>query len=169
MKNRNALIAICIGIVLIIGFVFIQPTMQKRAEWNKISKDYDIIAEVAFDYYNKHISDRYENDKTIFLDISADGDSLTETIYSIDGENKVYDIALTDKQKTALKNITKFYIGPKRQEQIMIRSSEELEISDNDAVGTFAVIKSKIKPSGWRNHKIYNLGNDWWQVVSSTR
>ena len=51
----------------------------------------------------------------------------------------------------------------------MIKSSAHLEISDDDAVGTFAIIKSKTKPTGWGKHRIYNLGNDWWQVCSTAR
>jgi len=169
MKNYKAIIAICIGVIFLLGFVFIKPTLKKRAEWRKISKDYDIIAEVAFDYYDKCINDGDEYDGTIFLDISPDGNSLTQTVYSLNEENKVCNVRLTDEQKISLQNITKFYTGTKRQEQIMISSAEQLQISDNDAIGAFLIVKSKTKPTGWRNHKIYNLGNNWWQIVSSTR
>ena len=81
----------------------------------------------------------------------------------------VYYVDLNDKQKAALKNISKYYTGPQRQESIMIKSAEYLEITDDDAVGAFAIIKSKEKPTNWGNHKIYNLGNDWWQVKSTAR
>lgn len=168
MKKNKTLFAICVVLFFILGFTFMIPTMQKRAEWKKISKDYNIIAEVAFDYYNKHINERDEHDKPIFLNISADGNFLTETIYSPGRENIVYYVSLTDEQKTALKNITNFY--KYRQEQIMIRSAEQLEISDDDAVGALIIIKSNVRPRNLGNHNIYNLGNGWWQiVVSSTR
>lgn len=167
MKKYKTTIAICIGIFFILKFLFFIPTMQKRTEWNKISKDYDIIAEVAFDYYNKHINDRDEQG-TMFLDISADGNFLTEPPFSHGGENEVYYVSLTDQQKNALRNIKKFYTGSK-QESIMIRSAKELEISDNDAVGQFIIIKSNVRPNNLRNHKMYNLGNGWWQLIASSR
>lgn len=169
MKNKRAIIVIAVGLFLILTFLFLTPTLEKRAEWNKISKDYDIIADAAFDYYNEHIDVRNTHNGTMLLDISEDGESLSQTIYSTDKEDTVYYVNLTDKQKTALKNITKYYTGSKRQEQIMIKSSAHLEISDDDAVGTFAIIKSKTKPTGWGKHRIYNLGNDWWQVCSTAR
>lgn len=169
MKNKKIITAIVIGIFLILSFLFLSPSIEKRAEWNKISKDYDIIAEVAFDYYNEYIDERNTHSGTIFLNISEDGESLTQTIYSDGNDDMVYYVALTDTQKTALKNITKFYTGSKRQEEIMIKSADYLEISDKDAVGAFAVVKSKTKPDNWKNYKIYNLGNDWWQIISTAR
>ncbi len=169
MKNIKCIIAIAIGLFLIFTFLFLNPSSKKRAEWNKISKDYDIIADVSFDYYKEYINERNTHNGTMFLDISEDGESLTQTIYSPDKEDTVYYVNLTEKQKAALKNISKYYTGPQRQEIIMIKSAEYLQITDNDAVGAFAVIKSKERPSNWGNHKIYNLGNDWWQVESTAR
>ena len=172
MKNKKSIIAILIGLFLILTlliFLFLKPSLEKRAEWKKISKDYDIIADVAFDYYKEYINERNTHNGTMFLDISEDGESLTQTIYSPDKEDMVYSVKLDEKQKVALKNISKYYTGPQRQELIMIRSQEYLEITDDDAVGVFAVIKSKEKPTNWGNHKIYNLGNDWWQVKSTAR
>ena len=169
MKNKKCIIAIAIGLFLIFTFLFLNPSLEKRTEWNKISKDYNIIADVSFDYYKEYINERNTHNGTMFLDISEDGESLTQTIYSHDKEDMVYYVNLTEKQKVALKNISKYYTGPKRQETIMIKSTEYLEITDGDAVGAFAIIKSKEKPTNWGNHKIYNLGNDWWQVKSTAR
>jgi hypothetical protein len=98
----------------------------------------------------------------MFLEISEDGEFLTQTIYS---EDLVYYVNLTEKQKAALKNISEYY---QRQEIIMIRSAEYLEITDGDAVGAFSIIKSKEKPANLGN-EIYNLGNDWWQVLNTGR
>lgn len=169
MKNKNSIIAIVTGIFLIVTFLFLYPSLEKKAEWNKISEYYDIIADVSFDYYKEYINERNTNNGTIFLDISEDGESLTQTIYSPDKEDTVYYVNLNDKQKAALKNISKYYTGTQRQELLMIKSAEYLEITDDDAVGAFAIIKSKEKPTNWGNHKIYNLGNDWWQVKSTAR
>ena len=169
MKNKNSIIAIVTGIFLIVTFLFLYPSFEKKAEWNKISEYYDIIADVSFDYYKEYINERNTNNGTIFLDISEDGESLTQTIYLPDKEDTVYYVDLNDKQKASLKNISKYYTGTQRQELIMIKSAEYLEITDDDAVGAFAIIKSKEKPTNWGNHKIYNLGNDWWQVKSTAR
>ena len=169
MKNKKSIIAIVIGIFLILTFVFLNPLLEKRTEWNKISEDYNIIADVAFDYYKENNNERNTHNGTMFLDISEDGESLTQTIYLPDKEDTVYYVNLNEKQKSALKNISKYYTGPQRQELIMIKSAEYLEITDDDAVGAFAIIKSKEKPTNWGNHKIYNLGNDWWQVESTAR
>lgn len=169
MKNKKSIIAIVIGLFLILTFLFLNPSLAKRTEWNKISDDYDIIADVAFDYYKEYINERNTHNGTMFLDISENGESLTQTIYSTDKEDTVYYVNLTEKQKAALKNISKYYTGPQRQETIMIKSVEYLEITDDDAIGAFAIIKSKEKPTNWGNHKIYNLGNDWWQVKSTAR
>lgn len=169
MKNKNSIIAIVTGIFLIVTFLFLYPSLEKKVEWNKISEYYDIIADVSFDYYKEYINERNTNNGTIFLDISEDGESLTQTIYLPDKEDTVYYVDLNDKQKAALKNISKYYTGTQRQELLMIKSAEYLEITDDDAVGAFAIIKSKEKPTNWGNHKIYNLGNDWWQVKSTAR
>ncbi len=171
MKNKKIIITIVIGLFLIFTFLFLNPSLEKRAEWNKISEDYDIIADVAFDYYKEYINERNTHNGTIFLDISEGGESLTQTIYSYstNKDDMVYYVDLTQKEKAALKNISKYYTGPQRQESIMIKSAEYLEITDDDAVGAFAIIKSKEKPTNWGNHKIYNLGNDWWQVKSTAR
>ncbi len=169
MKSKKSIIAIVIGIFLILTFLFLNPLLEKRTEWNKISEDYDIIADVAFDYYKENINERNTHNGTMFLDISEDGESLTQTIYSPDKEDTVYYVNLNEKQKASLKNISKYYTGPQRQESIMIKSAEYLEITDDDAVGAFAIIKSKEKPTNWGNHKIYNLGNDWWQVKATAR
>ena len=169
MKNKKSIIAIVIGIFLILTFVFLNPLLEKRTEWNKISEDYNIIADVAFDYYKENNNERNTHNGTMFLDISEEGEYLTQTIYSPDKEDTVYYVSLNEKQKAALKNISKYYTGPQRQESIMIKSAEYLEITDDDAVGAFAIIKSKEKPTNWGNHKIYNLGNDWWQVESTAR
>ena len=169
MKKAKSIIAILIGLFLILTFLFLNPSLEKKTEWNKISEDYDIIADVAFDYYKEYINERNTNNGTMFLDVSENGESLTQTIYSTDKEDTVYYVNLTEKQKVALKNISRYYTGPRRQETIMIKSVEYLEITDDDAVGAFAIIKSKEKPANWGNHRIYNLGNDWWQVESTTR
>ena len=169
MKNKKSIIAIVIGIFLILTFVFLNPLLEKSTEWNKISEDYNIIADVAFDYYKENNNERNTHNGTMFLDISEEGEYLTQTIYSPDKEDTVYYVSLNEKQKAALKNISKYYTGPQRQESIMIKSAEYLEITDDDAVGAFAIIKSKEKPTNWGNHKIYNLGNDWWQVESTAR
>ena len=169
MKNKKSIIAIVIGLFLIFTFLFLNSSLEKKIEWNKISEDYDIIADVAFDYYKENINERNTHNGTMFLDISEDGESLTQTIYLLDKEDTVYYVNLNEKQKAALKNISKYYTGPQRQESIMIKSAEYLEITDDDAVGAFAIIKSKEKPTNWGNHKIYNLGNDWWQVKSTAR
>ncbi len=169
MKNKKVFISIIIGLFLIFTFLFLNPSSERKTEWNKISEDYNIIADVAFDYYKEHINERNTHNGTMFLDISDDGKSLTQTIYSPNKEDTVYYVDLNDKQKVALKNISKYYTGSQRQELIMIKSAEYLEITDDDAVGAFAIIKSKEKPTNWGNHKIYNLGNDWWQVKSTAR
>ncbi len=170
MKSKKIIIAILTGLFIIVAFLFFNARLLgKRIEWNKISEDYDIIAGVAFDYYKEHINERNTHDGTIFLDISKDGKSLTQTVYSPNKEDTIYYINLDEKQKTALKNISTYYNGPQRQELIMINSAEYLEITDDDAVGVFAVIKSKEKPANQKNYKIYNLGNDWWQVESTAR
>ncbi len=169
MKNKKSIIAIVIGLFLIFTFLFLNSSLEKKIEWNKISEDYDIIADVVFDYYKENINERNTHNGTMFLDISEDGESLTQTIYSLDKEYTVYYVNLNEKQKAALKNISKYYTGSQRQESIMIKSAEYLEITDDDAVGAFAIIKSKEKPTNWGNHKIYNLGNDWWQVKSTAR
>ena len=165
MKNKKCIIAILIGLFLIF-FLFLNPSLEKRIEWNKISEDYDIIADVSFDYYKKYINERNTHNGTMFLDISEDGESLTQTIYFPDKENTVYYVNLTEKQKASLKIISKCY---QRQEIIMIKSTDYLEITDSDAVGAFAVIKSEKKTANWGNHKIYKLGNDWWLVKSTAR
>ncbi len=170
MKKHKDIVLIVIGVFLIFAFLLLNPTLEKKKEWNKISEDYDIIAEVSFDYYKKYVNKRNNYNGYIFLNISEDGKSLTQTISTPDKEDIIYQVDLTEKQKIALKNISMFYTAPhQRQESIMITSTEYLEITDDDAVGAFAIIKSKEKPTGWGNHKIYNLGNDWWQVVSTAR
>lgn len=169
MKDKKIIIAILIGLFLIFTFSILNPTLEKRIEWKKISEDYEIIADISFDYYKEYINERNTHNGTMFLKISKDGESLTQTIYSPDKEDTVYYVDLTEKQKVALKNISKYYIGSQRQEIIMIKSTDYLEITDGDAVGAFAVIKSKEKPTDWGSHKIYNLGNDWWQVKSTAR
>ena len=169
MKDKKCIITIVIGLFLILTFSLLNPSLEKKTEWNKISEDYDIIADVAFEYYKEYINDRNTHDGTIFLNISENGEFLTQTIYSTDKEDTIYYVDLTEKQKAALKNISKYYTGSQRQELIMIKSEEYLEVTDDDAVGAFSIIKSKEKPSNWRNYKIYYLGNDWWQVKSTAR
>lgn len=169
MKSKKFILVITIGLSLIFTIMFLKPSLKKRIEWNKISEHYDIIADVSFDYYKEHINERNAYNGTIFLDISENGETLTQTIYSTDKGDRGYYVDLTEQQKDSLKNISKYYTGPKRQELIMIKSAEYLEITDDDAVGAFAVIKSKEKPSNWGNHKMYYLGNNWWQVDSTAR
>lgn len=169
MKNKKFITAIVIVLFLIFTFFFLNPSLKVRTEWNKISKDYDIIAEAAFDYYKEYMNERDTQNGIMFLDISEDGELLTQTIYSPDKEDAIYYLELNEKQKAALKNLSNYYTGSKRQETIMIKSVECLEITDDDAVGAFAIIKSKEKPTNWENYKIHNLGNDWWQVVSLAR
>ena len=72
-------------------------------------------------YYKEYINERNTHNGTMFLKISKDGESLTQTIYSPDKEDTVYYVDLTEKQKVALKNISKYYIGSQRQEIIMIK------------------------------------------------
>jgi hypothetical protein len=51
-------------------FLFLNPSLENRREWNKISEDYEIIADVAFDYYKEYINERNTHNGTMFLEIS---------------------------------------------------------------------------------------------------
>ena len=70
MKNKKSIIAIVIGLFLIFTFLFLNSSLEKKIEWNKISEDYDIIADVAFDYYKEYINERNTHNGTMFLEIS---------------------------------------------------------------------------------------------------
>lgn len=156
-----------INIPLIIAICFccynnVQANIKLKNEWNAIKEDYRIINDFVIDYYNGYYEERTSDNDTIILDFGNNYTYLTDYF-----NDHIEMVQLDENETNSLKRINEYYTGKKAQ--TFIRADKEYIEYTNDS-GYFRIIYSKNgKRPKIEGIKTWNLGENWYMLMSNSR